>query len=195
MGEIVTVNFRGDQLYGFKQDDGTFLALKPMVEAMGLDWSAQLKRVKRDPILAEGMAMMATPFGRGGDQECACIKLELINGWLFTIDSSRITNEDVRQKVQTYQRECYQVLHDHFAGKRQRQSIDEIESDPDDTPSTNERRSLVAEARQTFGQQAARQLWFDQKLPIVPAMLEPEPQRLFAWDMVRHGDLNQAANS
>ena len=52
MGEIVTVNFRGDELYGFKQDDGTYLALKPMVEAMGLDWSAQLKRVKRDPFVS-----------------------------------------------------------------------------------------------------------------------------------------------
>lgn len=190
MGEIVTVNFRGDDLYGFKQDDGTFLALKPMVEAMGLDWSAQLKRVKRDPILAEGMAIMATPFGRGGDQECACIKLELVNGWLFTIDSSRIKDETVRERVILYQRECYQVLYDHFSGKKRPV---EIEGEPDETASTNERRSLVAEARQTFGQQAARQLWFDQKLPVVPAMMESENPRLFAWDMVRHSDLDAAA--
>jgi hypothetical protein len=89
MGNIITVNFRGDHLYGFENDDGTFVALKPIVESMGLDWSAQLKRVKRDPILSEGMAIMATPFGRGGDQEVACLKLDLVNGWLFTIDDER----------------------------------------------------------------------------------------------------------
>ena len=62
--------------------------------------------------------MMATPFGRGGDQEAVCLKLDLINGWLFTIDTSRIKDDTVRQKVLTYQRECYRVLHDHFAGRR-----------------------------------------------------------------------------
>lgn len=190
MGEIVTVNFRGDELYGFKQDDGTFLALKPMVEAMGLDWSAQFRRVQRDPILVEGIAMMATPFGRGGDQQCVCIKLDLVNGWLFTIDSSRIKDEAVRERVILYQRECYQVLHDHFSGKRKPV---EIEGNPDETASTNERRSLVAEARQTFGTQAARQLWFEQKLPIVPAMMNPGQNDLYPWTMIRHGDLDASA--
>lgn len=185
MGTIVTVNFRGDDLYGFKQDDGIYLALKPMVEAMGLDWSAQFRRVQRDPILAEGIAMMATPFGRGGDQECMCIRLDLVNGWLFTIDSSRIKDEAVKQRVQTYQRECYQVLHDHFAGKRQ-PIIADNDQDVDDTPSTNERRSLVAEARQTFGVLAARQLWAQQQLPMVPAMLAQgqNDMDLFHYGMV-----------
>lgn len=184
MGEIVTVNFRGDDLYGFKQDDGTFLALKPMVEAMGLDWSGQLQRVKRDPILSEGMVVMPIPFGRGGAQEAVCIKLELVNGWLFTIDSARIRDEAVRDKVILYQRECYQVLHDHFSGKRR--SI-EVEGEPDESASLNERRSLVAEARQTFGSQAARELWFHQKLPITPSMINHAQNDvdLFHYGMVR----------
>lgn len=186
MGTIVTVNFRGDDLYGFKQDDGTFLALKPMVEAMGLDWSAQYRRVQRDPILAEGIAIMATPFGRGGDQDALCIKLELVNGWLFTIDSSRIKDEAVKQKVQTYQRECYQVLHDHFSGKR-KPLIGENDDEPDASPSMNERRSLVAEARQTFGAMAARQLWFNQHLPIVPAMLASSQNDI---DLFHYGMVN-----
>lgn len=64
MGKIITVNFRGDDLYGFENDDGIFVALKPIVESMGMDWSAQLQRVKRDPILAEGMVIMTTPLGQ-----------------------------------------------------------------------------------------------------------------------------------
>ena len=190
MGDIVTVNFRGDDLYGFKQDDGVFLALKPMVEAMGLDWSGQLQRVKRDPILAEGMVVMPIPFGRGAGQEAVCIKLDLVNGWLFTIDSARIRDDDVRQKVQTYQRECYQVLNDHFSGKRKPL---EIEGEPDESASVNERRSLVAEARQTFGTQAARELWFEQRLPIVPSMLNAGQNDLYPWTMIRHGDVDRNA--
>jgi len=191
MGEIVTVNFRGDQLYGFKGDDGTFLALKPMVEAMGLDWSAQFRRVQRDPILHEAIAMMATPFGHNGGQECVCIKLELVNGWLFTIDSARIKGETVRERVILYQRECYQVLHDHFAGKRR--PVAEVEGDPTEQPTTSERLRLVTEARQSFSSQAAREMWFKQGLPIVPSMVNPQQNDLFHFGMVNHGGSEQAA--
>lgn len=189
MGEIVTVNFRGDTLYGFKQDDGTFLALKPMVEAMGLDWSAQFRRVQRDPILAEGIAMMATPFGRGGEQEMLCIKLELVNGWLFTIDSSRIKDEAVRERVILYQRECYQVLHDHFAGKKKPGAL---EGEPDEMPTIGERLRLVTETRQTFSSQAAREMWFRQGLPIVPAMINPTQNDLFNYGMINHSEQTAA---
>lgn len=190
MGEIVTVNFRGDELYGFKQDDGVYLAAKPMVEAMGLDWSAQLKRIKRDPILSEGMAIMATPFGRGDGQECVCITLELVNGWLFTIDTLRIRDEAVRERVILYQRECYQVLHDHFAGKRR--TVPELEGDPTEAPTTLERLRLVTETRQTFSQMAAREMWFRQGLPIVPSMINPAQNDLFHYGMINHGTAEAA---
>src|SRR5690606_12528064 len=102
MGKIITVNFRGDDLYGFENDDGIFVALKPIVESMGLDWSGQLQRLKRDPILSEGMVIMPTPFGRGGSQEAVCLKMDLVNGWLFTIDSARIKDGPVKDRVMLY---------------------------------------------------------------------------------------------
>ncbi len=84
MGKIITVNFRGDELFGFEADDGVFVALKPIVESMGLNWSGQEQRVKRDPILSEGICVMHIPFGRGGGQDTLCLKFDLVNGWLFT---------------------------------------------------------------------------------------------------------------
>lgn len=187
MGEIVTVNFRGDELYGFKQDDGTFLALKPMVEAMGLNWSGQFERVNRDPVLSKGIRVMRTPFGRGGAQETVCIKLDLVNGWLFGIDSSRIKDESVKQKVILYQEECYQVLYDHFGGRRR---LPEAEVAPEENPATTaERLRLVAETRQTFNQVAAREMWFRQGLPIVPAMVNPPQNDLFSdYSQINHGE-------
>jgi len=178
MGNIVTVNFRGDELYGFENDDGVFVALKPIVESMGMDWSAQLKRVKRDAILAEGMAIMATPFGRGGDQEAVCLKLDLVNGWLFTIDTARIKDDAVREKVIVYQRECYGVLAKHFLGKMAGGSAaknGDIIDDPHENESVKLR--MVNESRQVFGTQAAAQLWFRLGLPVVPAM-QHDPRQL-----------------
>lgn len=190
MGEIVTVDFRGDELYGFKQDDGTFLALKPMVEAMGLGWSGQFERVNRDPVLSKGIRVMRTPFGRGGAQETVCIKLELVNGWLFGIDSSRIKDESVRQKVILYQEECYGVLYEHFTGKRK---APELEGEPSDQAPEGHRLRLVTEARQTFGQRAAREMWFKLGLDIVPSMLNDNQNDLYPWTMIRHSDLEEGA--
>lgn len=169
MGEIVTVNFRGDELYGFKQDDGIFVALKPIVEAMGMDWSAQYRRAQRDPVLSEGIAIMATPFGRSGGQEAVCLKMELVNGWLFGIDSSRIKDETVRERVILYQRECYGVLFKHFY--KGGLLDDEAEGDPNMALPVGERRKLVTEARQSYGTSASRALWFKLGLPTVPQML------------------------
>lgn len=192
MGEIVTVNFRGDQLYGFKADDGVFVALKPIVEAMGMDWSAQFRRVQRDPILSEGIAMMATPFGRGGDQEALCLKMDLVNGWLFTIDAARIKDDAVRDKVILYQRECYSVLHRHFTGGKS-EGADEY-GEPDKTLSFPERLRAVTEARQTFDTMAAREMWMKMRLPVVPSMFNQSPYQppLFTYEAIKRPEADAA---
>ena len=192
MGQIVTVNFRGDQLYGFEDDDGVFVALKPIVRALGLDWSAQLKRVKRDPVLVEGMAMMATPYGLGGDQEAVCLKIDLVNGWLFGIDSTRIKDQAVREKVILYQRECYGVLFKHFyKGARPVQEPLVIEDHEETASPDNAKVRLVTECRQTFGPKASGQLWFQLGLPTVPAMIEQSRQ----FDLLEFAAIKTASDS
>lgn len=190
MGEIVTVNFRGDELYGFRCEDGIYLAVKPMVEAMGLNWEGQRQRLNRDPILSEGTCVMQAPFGRGGPQDVTCLKVDLLQGWLFTIDSSRIKDEEVRKKVLLFQREGYGVLHAHFTGK----AANKVSSGdkPIETPTLSERLRLVAETRQSFDAQAAREMWFEQGLPIVPSMLRPTQPNLFSFNAIRHPDRDAA---
>jgi hypothetical protein len=168
MGEIVTVNFRGDELYGFKQDDGVFVALKPIVEALGMSWVGQNERVNRDPVLSKGIRVMRIPFGRGGAQEATCIKMERLNGWLFGIDTNRIKDQTVRERVILYQEECYDVLYQHFS-KGRAENFDPIGVDL--TEPMSERRKLVIEARQTWGHVVAKQLWLKLGMPKVSAML------------------------
>jgi hypothetical protein len=183
MGEIVTVNFRGDELYGFKQDDGVFVALKPIVSAMGINWSGQEQRVKRDPVLSEGICVMHMPSGLGGAQTTLCIKIEMLNGWLFGIDSSRIKDETARQRVVLYQRECYDVLYAHFSGKRgSPQAANDL---PDGTRTFGESIRLVTEVRQTWGSQAAREIYFHEKLPVTPSMLQQPQADLFTYTAIR----------
>ncbi len=175
MGQIVTVEFHGSHLVAFENEGKVVVALKPIVESMGLDWSAQFRRVKRDPILSEGVAMMAMPYGRDAS-EVLCLSMDLLNGWLFTVDTARITDPEVKARVLVYQRECYRVLSDHFQGRNRTSVVH-----PCTDESVASRRQLVAEARQTFGAVPARELWFALNLPITPSMTVGDPQGSFPF--------------
>jgi P22_AR N-terminal domain len=163
MNKIVTVNFRGSELIGFQSGPVVLVAVKPIVEAMGLDWSSQYKRIQREPILAEGMVMMTIPFGPGGAQRMVCLNLELIHGWLFKIDTHRIKNTQVRETVLFYQRECYRALFSHFSGDRER-----LAKEANDADSLSLR--LVMECRHIWGNRSAAELWEKRGLPKVASM-------------------------
>lgn len=137
---------------------------------------------------------MTTPFGRGGAQDAVCLKLELVNGWLFTIDTSRIKDDVVRERVIVYQRECYGVLAKHFLGKGVglQTKKAEVVDDPQENESVKLR--MVNESRQVFGAQAAAQLWFRLGLPVVPAMLhDPRQLNLLDYSMVKSAEQSGAA--
>ena len=90
-----------------------YVPLRPICDLLGLNWSAQTRRLHRDPVLSEetqGVAITATP---GGKQEMLCLPLDYLNGWLFGINADRVKSE-LRNRVIRYQRECYRVLSEAF---------------------------------------------------------------------------------
>ncbi len=160
----LTVKFHGTELYAFRVGEIVLVAIKPIVEGMGLDWSAQFRRIQRDPILKEGIAMMAIPSKGGGQQQSVCLPLDLVHGWFFRIDSGRIKDQSIRERVLLYQRECYDVLAQHFLSGKQiaTRSLEEIRLGI----------GLCQEARLIFGRRASAQLWRSRGLPMEPAMEE-----------------------
>lgn len=190
MSNIITVDFRNDTLFAVERDDGVFVAVKPISDTLGLKWSGQHDRLNRDPILAEGIRVMGIP-SPGGVQETVCLKLELMNGWLFGIDESRVKDEETRQRVLAYKRECYAVLFQHFYGGASKPT-----AAPDEpTESEGVRLRTVSEARHVFGNQAAAQLWFKLGLPVVPAMMhDPRQREMFPVDAARAAPAEEAAN-
>lgn len=90
-----------------------FVAMRPIVEALGLSWSAQLQRIKRDAVLDENCVVMNTVAEDGKDREMVGIREHMFHGWLFTISTSRVKPE-LREKLDMYRRECFDVLHSYF---------------------------------------------------------------------------------
>lgn len=109
---LVPVEFHGATLYAIAINGVHHVALKPISDALGLDWSAQFRRIKRHAVLAEAIAVMAIPSD-GGEQSTIALPLDKLNGWLFGVSVNRVKPE-LRDKLIQYQRECFDVLARHF---------------------------------------------------------------------------------
>lgn len=110
---LAAVEFHGATLVTTLVDGIPHVALRPLCEAIGLDWSAQTRRVSRDAVMASTVAVMATVAEDGKRREMTCIPLKMLNGWLFGVDANRVAPE-VKDRLIEYQRECYDTLADYW---------------------------------------------------------------------------------
>ena len=112
MNKIKKVNFYNNELTVIEKEGLPFVAMKPIVEALGLKWNGQLKLIKDDPVLSKGMHVTSIP-SNGGNQDTVCLPLEYLNGWLFKVPAKRYKGK--RQKnIIKYQEECYRTLYEYW---------------------------------------------------------------------------------
>jgi hypothetical protein len=109
-----TVIFYDDELTAVLvrvgDEDQVFVPVRPLCDYLGVDWSAQRKRIVGDPVLSEvARSVAVTATEAGGKREMLCLPLELLNGWLFGVNATRVKPE-IRERLIRYQKECYRVL-------------------------------------------------------------------------------------
>ncbi len=109
------VKFNNQQIPIYFFEDKPFVAMKPICENIGLQWEAQLKRLKRNHVLNKGMSIMDIPTN-GGNQRIVCLPFGMLNGWLMGVDANKVKPE-IKDTLVKYQLECYDVLYKHFMPK------------------------------------------------------------------------------
>ena len=117
MSNIQTINFNNQQLLTVEKDGVKHVAVKPICENLGLDWDSQRTKIKNNHILNEGAVIITFP-SEGGPQQTTCLPIDMINGWLFTINPNKVS-EEVRPVVLYYQKECYKALLAHWKAMRE----------------------------------------------------------------------------
>lgn len=117
------VQFHGQQIITAMVAGVAYVAMKPIVENLGMSWSTQLRKLQSQKD-KYGYAHMNMPF-KGGIQEMLCLPLKKLNGWLFSINPERV-RADIKDKLIQYQEECFSVLHEYWTKgevkKKSRQS-------------------------------------------------------------------------
>lgn len=104
------VEFYGHKLLTVRKDGVEYAALKPICDALGLNWKTQFRKVVSDT----GYGHMTIPFAsNGGIQEMLCLPLRKLAGWLFGISPSKVAPE-LKDKLIRFRDECFEALHDYW---------------------------------------------------------------------------------
>lgn len=108
------VPFHGDDLLAVTVDETCFIPMKPVVDALGLQWARQAKKLSWGNRYTHKYIPLQT---NGGTQDMLCIPLRKVNGWLFSVNPNKV-RDDVREKLVRYQEECFEVLYSYWCGDR-----------------------------------------------------------------------------
>lgn len=124
------VPFNGQQIITAMAAGVAYVAMKPIVENLGMSWSTQMRKLlnQKDKY---GYAHMNIP-SKGGIQQMLCLPLKKLNGWLFSINPEKV-RADIRDKLIQYQEECFTALHDYWTKGSAIRSLPETTVD-DRTP-------------------------------------------------------------
>jgi len=120
--ELQRINFYGNEIFTVEKDGEHYVAMKPICEAIGIDWSSQLQRIKRHTILGQGVVIITIP-SNGGEQEMLMLPVKFLQGWLFTVNANRVKPE-IKDRLLQYQRECFDVLNQYWQNKSQLGQVD-----------------------------------------------------------------------
>lgn len=107
------ISFHGNTLICLERDDELFVAMRPVVEGMGLAWQVQHRKLTANAERFSVTMMVTQMPGDDQSRDHVFIPLERLNGWLMTIHPSRVKPE-IREVVVAYQQECDRVLFRHF---------------------------------------------------------------------------------
>lgn len=93
----------------------TIVAMRPVVENLGLSWKTQYRKITEK--FGKGVVILTTPSA-GGLQDMTCLPLSKFPGFLYSINANKVAPE-LHTLVIAYQDECTEILYNHFIGKHQ----------------------------------------------------------------------------
>jgi len=104
-----TVKFNGKTIIYTEVNSVDYIALKPVCEALEVDYIQQYKNTREDIFLRPALCKHTMQVPEDQNREYVCLPEEYIYGWICSIQSQS-------PALQEYKRECYHILFLHFHG-------------------------------------------------------------------------------
>ena len=103
------LEFKGKSLLFLSKDGIYWIALKPICEALTINYQQQHKNVLADPILGPASCNHTIQIPNDQARNMTCLPEYLIYGYIFSIRSES-------PELLEYKKECYKILFDYFHG-------------------------------------------------------------------------------
>jgi hypothetical protein len=103
------LSFNGKTIVLLCKDGMWWIAIKPVCEALGVDYEAQRKAIYKNKILSRLPFEQTVVAADGKLRKMICLPEYAIYGWIFGIESKS-------EGLEEYQWLCYQVLYQHLYG-------------------------------------------------------------------------------
>lgn len=94
-------------------DNEKYVAIKPICEALGVNYDSQIEKINSDEILSQLTPLRGLVGADGNKRKMRSISLKFVFGWLFTINPKNVKPE-IKQQIIDYRMECYNALFDSF---------------------------------------------------------------------------------
>jgi len=103
------LEFNGKTLMFLSVDGQYWIALKPICEALGVNWKYQHGKLLKDKILSQLSRNIGMVAQDKKVRKMTSLPENSIYGWIFKLES-------VAEGMEEYQWECYNALYNHFHG-------------------------------------------------------------------------------
>jgi hypothetical protein len=103
------LEFNGQIIFFVAIDGIYWIAIRPICDALNVEYTRAFKNIKEDKILRDVLAKQPMRDTKNRLQNMVALPEKYIYGWLFSIRSGS-------DAFQNYKRKCYDVLYEYFHG-------------------------------------------------------------------------------
>jgi hypothetical protein len=112
-GELQTIDFHGDAIVTFSHDGTPFVAMRRVVENLGLGWGSQRQKLA-DQAAKYQCDDIVTLDAAGRTVPMLAMPVAKLPIWLAAINPNKIPDPVKREKIELYQAESAIALHDYW---------------------------------------------------------------------------------
>jgi len=109
--QLMPVPFHGDTVVLVGKDNEPYVAMRSIVENMGLAWQVQHRKINER--FCSVVTEMVTTGADGKQYGMTCLPLRKLAAWLYSISPNKVAPE-LRDKIIQYQEECDEVLWNYW---------------------------------------------------------------------------------
>jgi len=103
------LEFNGKAVYFLAKNGTWWIAIKPICEAIGIDYNRQFQNLKSSQLFDQLFAIQQMVGADNRLRKMVCLPERYIYGWLFQIRSES-------PELVAYQKQCCDLLYDYFHG-------------------------------------------------------------------------------